>query len=225
LAARKKSSSIDDALLMIEKYPAAIIHHNESGQLPLHQECRVQCRPSIISRCIELYPESLAKADSGGCVLLHVLLKNTSSSIDLALLMIEKYPKALKHQNAQGHLPLHLECMNQCRSSILSKCIEIYPDAVDVRAIFLTIENITKCSFALKATVLSIIFSARPLSLYDRSSYIIDDIRADPFYRRGILNLLPRHVFTSTHESDYRDLNWQSRAAIMMLFSQIKIQQ
>jgi hypothetical protein len=39
------------------------------------------------------------------------------------------------------------------------------------------------------------------------------------------MNLLPHHVFTPTHEIDYRDLNWQSREAMMMLLSQIKIQQ
>jgi hypothetical protein len=49
--------------------------------------------------------------------------------------------------------------------------------------------------------VLLIIFTARPMSLYDRNTYMSDDIRHDPYYRRRILdNLLPHHVFTPTYE-------------------------
>jgi hypothetical protein len=127
-------SSLDDALLMIEKYPAASQHQNKFGELPLHIECKHQCRSSIISKCIELYPEALSKTDavSDESLPLHIVLANTSSSIDDALMMIDKYPAALQHQSNYVYLPLHIECMTQCRSAIISKIIELYPEALAV---------------------------------------------------------------------------------------------
>jgi ankyrin repeat protein len=128
-----KSSSMDDALMMIEKYPAALRHHTSTrykNYLPLHIECKSQCRSTIISKCIELYPEALAKIDVYNRLPLHKLLQNTSSTADNALMVIEKYPAALQHRDSEGYLPLHIECKNQCRSSIISKCIELYPESL-----------------------------------------------------------------------------------------------
>jgi len=87
-------SSTEDALLMMEKYPAALQHQNSHG-VPLHLECKNQCRSAIIRKCIELYPEALAEADKDGYLPLHRLLENEFSSVEDALLMMEKYPAAL----------------------------------------------------------------------------------------------------------------------------------
>jgi hypothetical protein len=47
------------------------------------------------------------------------------------------------------------------------------------------------------------------MSLYDQGISINYDFQDDPdYYRRRILEL-PRHVFTPTHDADYRALNWQ----------------
>jgi hypothetical protein len=62
------------------------------------------------------------------------------------------------------------------------------------------------------------------MSFYGYYENLDDDFQEYPEYRRRILNLLPHHVFTPAHKSDYRDLNWQPRAAMMMLLSQMKIQ-
>jgi hypothetical protein len=119
--------------MMIEKYAAALRHQNRYGNLPLHIECSNNCRSSITSKCIELYPESLAVTDKNGDLPLHMLLRNKLSSLDDVLSMIEKYPAALNHQNkCHGYLPLHIECMYQCRSAIISKCIDIYPESLAV---------------------------------------------------------------------------------------------
>jgi hypothetical protein len=66
--------------------------HVDIHGLDLHQECKNQCRSSIILQYIELYPDSLAKADEEKYLPLHRLLENKLSSIDVALTMIEKYP-------------------------------------------------------------------------------------------------------------------------------------
>jgi ankyrin repeat protein len=218
------SSLINDALMMIEKYPTALQHQNYDGDLPLHIECLNQCRSSIITKCIELYPDTLFQIGKHDFLPMHRLLQNKASSIDDALMLIAKYPAALQHRSI-GRLPINIECANQCRPSIISKCIDLYPESIDENTISnLIITKGIKHDFRRYAPVLSLIFTARPMSVYDREIYCNDDIRDDPYYRRRILNLLPHHVFTPTHETDYRDLNWQPRAVMMILLSQIKIQ-
>jgi hypothetical protein len=41
------------------------------------------------------------------------------------MMLIEKYPAAVSHMipDAYGNLPVYIECKNQARSSIISKCI------------------------------------------------------------------------------------------------------
>jgi ankyrin repeat protein len=217
-----KPSSTDDVLMMIEMYPEALHHPTNDGWLPLHLECDRKCRLPIISKSIELYPESLGIADTLGMLPMHWLLERRSSSdINNAIMMIEKYPAALKHRDRDGHRPLFTECANQSRSTIVSKCIDKYPEALDDEVISALVVKVNKSNFRVFADVLSIIFTASPMSLY-RYHRVGDDIRDDPYYRRRILNLLPRHIFTPILDADYRDLNWQPRTTMMMLLSQMK---
>jgi ankyrin repeat protein len=120
---------------MIDKYPAALQHRDGDGRLPLHLACIGQCRSSIVAKCIELYPEALAKADRFSSFPLYLLLWNPNTwnqpaITELALHMIDKYPAALQRRNGDGYLPLHIECMGKCRSSIIAKCIELYPESL-----------------------------------------------------------------------------------------------
>jgi hypothetical protein len=220
-----QSSSVEDALMVIEKYPAALRHQTKRGYLPLHIECYTQCRSAIISKCIELYPEGLAVAIEGTLRLpLHLLVLNKLSMIDDALTMIEKYPAALQHRDKGGDLPLRYECMSQCRPSIIMRCIELYPESVDDDIICLIFDKINRHNFHGSGyrSVVRMVVTIRPMSLYRRRASKINDIRTNPDYRRRILNLLPHHVFTPRHESDYQDLNWSPREAMMMLLSQIQ---
>jgi hypothetical protein len=73
----------------------------------LHEECSNQCRSSILLRLIEENPNSLTIAKEG-YLPLHLLLCNSSSSTDDALMMIEKYPAALQHQNIIMVTPLFI---------------------------------------------------------------------------------------------------------------------
>jgi hypothetical protein len=222
-----RSSTIDDALAMIEKYPAALQHQQDrNGYLPLHLESLYRGRSIIIAKCIEIYPDSLTLADWLGWLPLHSLLLNKESSINDALMMIEKYPAAVKHRTSNYSIPLQVECwFNKCRPAILLKCIELYPESVTDIAIGLILRKISKPNFGMYTTVFLIVFTARPMSLYDPHDALKGGIRKNPYYRRKILNLLPRHVFTPIHDADYRDLNWQPRAAMMLLLSQLKIRQ
>jgi ankyrin repeat protein len=221
-----KSSSVEDALMMIEKNQATLQHQTKQGYLPLHMECYGRCRSSIILRCIEMYPEGLKVAAETGYLPLHLLVRNDLSTIDDALTMIEKYPAALQHRDIHSNLPLHIECKKQCRPSIIMRCIELYPELVDdiIDSIFDKINEHNYHRGSGYRSVVTMIVTIRPMSLYRLRASKINDIRSSPDCRRQILNLLPRHVFTPRHELDYRDLNWQPRAAMMMLLAQMQIQ-
>jgi hypothetical protein len=218
-----ETSAASDALILMEKYSAALQHQIYNGRLPLHIECMKQCRSSILLKCIELYPEALAKSDKEGFLPLHWSLCYGSTSVDTAMMLIEKYPDAVKHRIT--YPPLHIECKYKCRATVIAKCIELYPEALEDKAIVVIIEKVNPSTFQAYSSVLSVIFAARPMSLYDRNTYTVNDIRLDPAYRRQILHLLPRYVFTPWHTSDYRQLNWQPRAAMMMFLSLMKVQQ
>jgi hypothetical protein len=194
-------------------------------EIDIHEECRYQCRSSIILRYIDQHPESLAKADKNSCLLLHWLLLHETSSIDLTLTVIEKYPAALKHRFVCGILPIQIEAFHRCRYLIMSKCLELYPESLDEATLrwFMYKVNNSR-NFDQFKDVLLLVFAAFPMGLYSRENDMRQDVRDDLNFRRKILNLLPRHVFTPIHDADYRDLNWQPRAATMMLMSQIKIQ-
>jgi ankyrin repeat protein len=132
----KKSTTVSSdpslILTMMEAYPAALQHQNNTGQLPLHIECRNQCRWSILSKCIKFYPKALEVADMEGNLPLHRLLRNIFSTIEAAGIFIAKYSTALQHPNQAGQLPLHIECKNQCRPAIIARCIELYPESMEV---------------------------------------------------------------------------------------------
>jgi hypothetical protein len=221
-----ETTDISVPLMMIEKYPAALRHPDGLGRLPIHVECQNSCRSPVISECIELYPESLAVADRCDALPLQKLLSNQLSSASDALAMIEAYPVAVKRRNGFGTLPFHIEFQTQRRPSILAKCVELYPESIDQIIFFKFIRKISQRNFSTFISVLSILFTARPMMLYDHHVSRDGIITVDPYIRRKVLNnLLPRQVFTPTHDADYQDLNWQPRYAMMMFLSQIKILQ
>jgi hypothetical protein len=181
-----------------------------------------------IAHHIEVH-RTLSRSTHGteGYLPLTILLWNDSVAIEDALTIIEKYPAALKCLGSDELPPLHFECTNQCRSPIISKCMELYPDAFDHQAVLYAMEKIDKNNFHEYISVFTVIFTALPMSLYDWHDGEQDehDIRADPDCRRRILHILPRHVFTPVHDADYQYLNWKPRGAMMILLSQMKLQQ
>jgi hypothetical protein len=223
-----EASTIDDTLRMIEKHPAALQHQNAVGQLPLHIECSCKRRSSIISKCIELHPQALEIADNTGLLPLHMLLVYGQPSVDLALLLIEKCPASLKHPaviestQSVGILPIYTECHNQCRPTIISKCLELYPESLDEKVVYLIMNKVNESNFRRFSSVLSTVFTHSPLSLYHLHNG--NDVRRVPYYRRRILSMIPRHKLTAIHVVDFEDLNWKPRAAMAMLLSKIKIQ-
>jgi hypothetical protein len=67
---------------MIEKYPAAFQHHDyEDDKISLHIESKNQCRSSILSKCIELYPESLDDTA------VNIIMKRSIRTISISMLL------------------------------------------------------------------------------------------------------------------------------------------
>jgi hypothetical protein len=139
-----------------------------------------------------MYPESLAMVDRWGYLPLHILLWNKSSSIACILIMIEKYPAALK--NGSALLP-RVECVYKSKPSMISKCIAIlhlYPELLNQRVAFSLFNKINKSKLHACVHGMSILLTIYPMSFYFHHS---NDSGVDPHYRRLILKLLPRHVF------------------------------
>jgi len=66
---------------------------------PFISNARTNVDPLSSHDAIDLYPEALGKADVLGCLPLHTLFRNVSSSIEDALMMMEKFPAALQCRN------------------------------------------------------------------------------------------------------------------------------
>jgi hypothetical protein len=123
--------SLERDLEIINIDPDALRREGKGGNLPLHVECQHQRRVQVISRCLELYPESITVPNHAGNLPLHLFLKRGAlMDVDLAFMIINKYPAALKLWNMDGNLPLHIEIKSKCRSPIISECIELYPDSL-----------------------------------------------------------------------------------------------
>jgi ankyrin repeat protein len=162
--------------VLLSAYPEGLLVMDHNGYLPIHTECMnmpVQIRSSpIISKCIEQYPETLSMADRSGSLPLHRLLQNVISSTDDLLIMIEKHPAVLRHQNNDGYLPLHFECSNKRRSSIISKCIQLYPESLNVNTgagdipWTLALRNVSSKNIYELRESLFLLLSACPASFY-----------------------------------------------------------
>jgi ankyrin repeat protein len=216
-------SSTMDALRMIKKYPAALLHQGDDDDLPLHMECKNRCRSAIISKCIELYPTLLSVTNRSGNLPLHLLLWNSHSTTSDALMMLEKCPDSACQMSISTYFPIRIEASKKCRYPIVRLCYELCPESLDDSAVDMIINKIKWNNFHAYASILKMVFTALPMSLYTQTFYLENDIRKNPYFRRRILHLLPRNVFTSRHDADYRDLNWQPRAAMMMLLLKMKI--
>jgi hypothetical protein len=100
-----------------------------------------ECRPAILSICIELCSEAISKVGNLGYLPFHHLMTQQLSSerqelrIDLILLkMMETYPEALhvRIPLSGGDLPIHTECTFRYSPAILFAFIELCPETLAV---------------------------------------------------------------------------------------------
>jgi hypothetical protein len=165
-----------------------------------------------------------------GYLPLHNLLWSERKSNNVALMVIEKYPAALRHQqNKLFQLPLHVECGNQCRPAIVSKCIELYPESLvmaDSRGYlpFHASLDPQRSNARRASSILHLLLAAHPTAFYyPPHDPVIDKLDAikSPDLRRKIFNLHPSCLSSIAHVQSYHDLNWQSRFSLLQLWLQI----
>jgi hypothetical protein len=107
----------------IDWHSDALEQVDDDGSLPIHIECKYQCRLSIISKCAQLYPESLTIEDGNGELPLQLAMMSDQSSESTVLWLIDNYPDLVRASDASLELPIHIECSRNCRLSIF----EMYP--------------------------------------------------------------------------------------------------
>jgi hypothetical protein len=190
-------SSVDLALQMINAYPAAVkvqsktspllysddmricrrIVYENNDELPIHIECKNQCRPAIISKLIELYPASLVVKNRNGALPVHLLLQNPRSSLTLALGLIDICPETLqckvsgpllKRLPLKLMLPIHVESASQCRWPLLCKFIEFYPESLSNSDVY---ENLPLHLILSNASATAIEIPCRLIEKYPASVY------------------------------------------------------
>jgi hypothetical protein len=236
----KQQSTIAAVMLVIDKYPDALRHLNDRNSLPLHYECICCSRLPIIAKCIDLYPESLDMHDNMSHLPLHLLLRNTSSSTEVALYLIDRFPEALRRAECNGNLPIHLECLFQCRIEVISKCLELYPDSAripnDKEGMPFTIILHRAARLIWKARevmrnhqkILSVILPLFPRAFYyPLDKPLVNDVPKYFGFKRMVFNLLPSCLSFPEHShhhqiiQSYHDLNWEPRSPLLYLWLQL----
>jgi hypothetical protein len=229
------SLSIENLLMIIEAYPAALQHENIHGYLPVHVESLHECRASIIAKCIELYPESLHMPSCPGDFLLHCCQSNESSSVEVALMLMEKYPAELQHTNKYDDLPIHLECKKQCRVAVIRRCFEIYPHSVmEIEDGYIHPMELILWRIGTTANrynthrfipVLSFLVQVNPIAFVElvcsprpnSSSLENYDLRM----QRILMNLISGNMLSEEMRKVQRNFNWHPRSSLLYLMLQL----
>jgi hypothetical protein len=238
------SSSEATTLMLIEKYPQAIEHvvddyYNNDGGLAIHIECKTQCRPSIIAKCIELFPEGLALVNEHDFLPLHNVFWNSSSSEVAAVMVMEKYPAALLFRDDEGNLPIHMECKNRFSPAVISRCAELCPESLSWFDYYpsgdipwsIALRRMEEHEVSYDRQLLSMIVFP-PVSLYQPlNDPLIDKLfmkyDGDRHHQRMILNMHPTCLSSAPadHLQAYHDLNWQPRCSLVHLWLQMIVGQ
>lgn len=97
------------------------------GWLPLHLAFLFNAETAVIMRILEVYPQAAGKRDESGWLPLHLSLRDKAwETISLRLLAIQ--PRGAAAQN-DGVLPIHLAVLFGASPAVLSRLMEIYPQA------------------------------------------------------------------------------------------------
>ena len=107
-----KAAALEILNLLIEKYPEAVRHTDDFGNLPIHLAI-VSRNHELYRVLIEAYPGSVSVPDAGGMLPLHNACRN--GSLATVEYMYDLYPDAIIHASTQGHYPIHFAIMGMGR--------------------------------------------------------------------------------------------------------------
>ena len=100
-------------------------------RLPLHLLCATAKSVDSVAGLIKLFPEALAVKDADGQLPLHVACSNTSvAATEIVQTVMEAAPEALQCADSAGNLPIHIACQYATSSTLISKMITIFPEAL-----------------------------------------------------------------------------------------------
>jgi hypothetical protein len=118
----------------IELYPEAMKIPSGPQLIPLHY----LMAPHMLSKCniaslTSKYPELLDIVDFCGCMIPTESFPETAFIEEGTVLqLIDAYPVALQYQGCMGNLPIHIECLYEARKSVIMRCIELYPESLEI---------------------------------------------------------------------------------------------
>ncbi|EED94158.1 predicted protein [Thalassiosira pseudonana CCMP1335] len=85
-----------------------------NGMSLLHAAARYNPPSNIISKMIELCPDTIEKVDCLNRTALHVAA-GTGADVSVIRVLTSRYPEACMIQDVDGRLPLHLACDSSCQ--------------------------------------------------------------------------------------------------------------
>jgi len=99
-----ETTAIQILKLLIEKYPEAVRHMNNNGDLPIHIAARRRS-PEFCRVLIEAYPGSERISGIRGTLPLHwACFTNSLATVEY---LYRQYPDAINHATTDGHYPIH----------------------------------------------------------------------------------------------------------------------
>ncbi len=122
-----EAASIQILKLLIEKYPEAIRHANNGGDLPIHIAAEWRS-PEFCRLLIDKYPGSERIADAQGAMPL--LLACLNNSVPTVEYLYRQYPNAINHA-ATGYYPIHAAIVGTIKRDNPAAAVEIVEFLLD----------------------------------------------------------------------------------------------
>jgi ankyrin repeat protein len=117
----------------IELYPVVLQIASGPQLLPLH--CLVTSRTltyDTITNIMEKYPALLRIVRDCGCMIPMDRVPIAPTACEAVLQLIDAYPAAVKQPGLMGYLPVHMECFNEARPEVILRCMELYPESLEI---------------------------------------------------------------------------------------------
>ena len=139
---------MDELNNLLQRYPAAVSHKDDTGAIPLHYIARnSQCPFENLKLLGDTYPEGLRQQDNSGdlplhCAIPHGHSKARQKSVSIGRMMgrsfqavkdlLDSYPNGSTQKNNDGFLPVHLAVQQGCMD-VLKLLVEYNQVGLEVR--------------------------------------------------------------------------------------------
>jgi hypothetical protein len=111
---QKKSDQEDTIIMLLNTFPAACLHKNVNGQLPLHLAADRGNMPRMCKLMCETRPMTCRVKDNGGHTPLH--LAATMNNFETVSVLVDADPSVASIRDRRGDLPIALLASNCVKS-------------------------------------------------------------------------------------------------------------